>query len=551
MVLMPCSKCCGKWRCFTDGSDYACVGPNETPPAGWTTDGTEHSTELDCLANCGVIQCYKSKAERRYYNCFSSLELTDEEAKFWSLYKPDVYLDKQTCKEQCGPTGMCCLPDGTCKNRTTLNQCTELGGVWFQGYVDPNCDNFGFSQLCGQTLCDDIICTEDGQPAKCVEYTINIKATAVPPVDPNRINDGVMSFVEGTPTNKPYPIGQNLTPFPFGPKIDSIWPEKSFNWESGITLSPEEEGELVVDLQISKLMSLTSHWNAQQPDNQLAPTPDAPEYVGDFSCETETVIPIRVYGCNTECIGVWLGNSDIATCDLPGDAERFTTRYVDEDCQYPGCPTEEVWEAGGEVELGRSYLSVAAGSGFPCLGNCSPDVPKTCYSCSATYTKKVLMDYAFSAGIGGALTPAFAYWPAGEPNPNGFKLGTAYEITQQQEWEISISINEVPCGKKKQRQTEKQDGQFMSLRNKVVGGPGTHLKKMLEAWGIKSKEKGCGCRSMEKKMNRLGSTCKEPANLKMIVDHLQAEAKKRKLPFVRKAGELLVLRAVKKFEKES
>ena len=79
-------------------------------------------------------------------------------------------------------------------------------------------------------------------------------------------------------------------------------------------------------------------------------------------------------------------------------------------------------------------------------------------------------------------------------------------------------------------------------------GPGTHLKNMLAAWGIKAKEKGCGCKSMEKKMNRLGSACKEPANLKMIVDHLQAEAKKRKLPFVRKAGEMLVLRAVKRFE---
>ena len=83
-------------------------------------------------------------------------------------------------------------------------------------------------------------------------------------------------------------------------------------------------------------------------------------------------------------------------------------------------------------------------------------------------------------------------------------------------------------------------------------GPGTHLKEMLEAWGIHAKKSGgCKCKDMEVKMNRLGSDCKEPANLKMIVDHLQAEAKKRKLPFVRKAGELLVLRAVKRFEKES
>ena len=77
-------------------------------------------------------------------------------------------------------------------------------------------------------------------------------------------------------------------------------------------------------------------------------------------------------------------------------------------------------------------------------------------------------------------------------------------------------------------------------------GPGTHLKNMLAAFGIKAKEKGCGCKSMEKKMNRLGSACTEPKNLQMIVDHLQAEAKKRHLPFVRKVGEMLVKRAVRK-----
>ena len=83
-------------------------------------------------------------------------------------------------------------------------------------------------------------------------------------------------------------------------------------------------------------------------------------------------------------------------------------------------------------------------------------------------------------------------------------------------------------------------------------GPGTHLKNMLAAWGIHAKKGGgCKCKDMEVKMNRLGIACKEPANLKMIVDHLQAEAKKRRLPFVRKAGEMLVLRAVKRFEKNS
>ena len=83
-------------------------------------------------------------------------------------------------------------------------------------------------------------------------------------------------------------------------------------------------------------------------------------------------------------------------------------------------------------------------------------------------------------------------------------------------------------------------------------GPGTQLKSMLATWGIHAKKSGgCKCRDMEVKMNRLGSACTEPKNLKMIVDHLQAEAKKRHLPFVRKVGEALVKRAVRKSQQNS
>ena len=81
-------------------------------------------------------------------------------------------------------------------------------------------------------------------------------------------------------------------------------------------------------------------------------------------------------------------------------------------------------------------------------------------------------------------------------------------------------------------------------------GPGTHLKNMLAAWGIHAKKSGgCKCRDWEVKMNRWGSECSK--HMDAIVDHLQAEAKKRNLPFVRRAGEMLVKRAIKRFEKES
>ena len=45
--------CAGPFKCYTNGTDYQCVGADETPPAGWTTDGVEHTTLADCQAACG------------------------------------------------------------------------------------------------------------------------------------------------------------------------------------------------------------------------------------------------------------------------------------------------------------------------------------------------------------------------------------------------------------------------------------------------------------------------------------------------------------------
>ena len=66
MVLLPGCKCCGggggwacyepvaaPFRCYTDGVNHQCFGDNEPHPAGWTTDGVEHTTLADCQAACG------------------------------------------------------------------------------------------------------------------------------------------------------------------------------------------------------------------------------------------------------------------------------------------------------------------------------------------------------------------------------------------------------------------------------------------------------------------------------------------------------------------
>lgn len=76
-----------------------------------------------------------------------------------------------------------------------------------------------------------------------------------------------------------------------------------------------------------------------------------------------------------------------------------------------------------------------------------------------------------------------------------------------------------------------------------MGGAGTELAKILSSFGIDAKEKGCSCKSRARKMDRLGLEWCEK-NIETIVTWLQEEAAKRRLPFLRAAGKILVKRAI-------
>lgn len=543
MVLMPCSKCCKVWRCFTDGTDYACVAPDEAPPDGWTTDGLGHATELDCIANCGVIQCYRNTAEQRQYRCFSSLEL-DPDQKIWQPYDTAIYGSKEDCDVQCGPLGLCCLPDGSSINTNNFD-CAYKGGVFFEGYIPPNT---GFpSPICGKAFCENITCKEDGQPERCVTYTLSIKATNKTPAG---YDAGVLSFTKGTLANKPYPLTMGYDPV-YGPKVDSIWPEYELNWESEVTLAPDEEGELVAKISISELMGLTSHFNAQNPDNPIPDTDAAnPWYTGSFNCEAESVIPIKIVGCDTAGVDVIFGDSQYSLCNLPSDALSIKTNFAGGFAGYG--------EAGLPRQIGKSFLVNEVGDvlqdlrGFSnCVINDSGQF-LTCLPCSGSYTTKLeKITYRFGPGSRpDVLAPAFLFWPASADQDRDYYYGTAYEITQEQEWEVTLTINPVDCNEQRQAKRDIEEGQFMGLRNKVVGGPGTELANLLKWFNIHAKEKGCGCKSMQKKMDRGGPQwCRDHKD--EILDHLAKEAKKRGLPFVRVAAGKLVDLAIRRAEKDS
>ena len=79
-------------------------------------------------------------------------------------------------------------------------------------------------------------------------------------------------------------------------------------------------------------------------------------------------------------------------------------------------------------------------------------------------------------------------------------------------------------------------------------GPGTELASLLKWFGIKAKEKGCGCKSMQKKMDKNGAQwCRDHKH--EILDHLAKEAKKRGLPFVKLAASKLLELAIRRAER--
>ncbi len=79
-------------------------------------------------------------------------------------------------------------------------------------------------------------------------------------------------------------------------------------------------------------------------------------------------------------------------------------------------------------------------------------------------------------------------------------------------------------------------------------GPGTELKRLLKRLSILGTGR-CGCNSMAAKMDRWGPDgCREPENRAEILDQMQKEAAKRKLPFVRTAADGLVEFAIRKAE---
>lgn len=78
-------------------------------------------------------------------------------------------------------------------------------------------------------------------------------------------------------------------------------------------------------------------------------------------------------------------------------------------------------------------------------------------------------------------------------------------------------------------------------------GPGTELHRILAKFGFRMKP-GCGCRQHIREMNQRGwRWCEQ--NQETIVGWLQAEARRRRLPFSTLAARAMVRRAIHRAKK--
>lgn len=81
-----------------------------------------------------------------------------------------------------------------------------------------------------------------------------------------------------------------------------------------------------------------------------------------------------------------------------------------------------------------------------------------------------------------------------------------------------------------------------------ASGPGTELKRLLR-WFLIGSKVGCDCAVMAARMDRWGpDACRD--NMALILDRMEKEAKKRKLPFTHWGAKRLVSMAISKAERK-
>ncbi len=451
MFLGGC-PCCGKkecWRCYTDGTDYECVGPNAKPKDGWTPVGECHPDEESCAEECG---------------------------------------DTTNCDDRCSPTF-----SKKTNNLVTMNG-PHSGGYLFQAAIPAG---FPINEDTGDYY-------EPGIPYER-ELTVNI--------DGEVLDDWILEWYYDSYLGV---FSYGLLPTKY-PRVPAPQPDPNNPSFRGLTRSPVMINIYMVPgfaaepfartdqcTATARFSFLDTRWDFTYKDWYSNTVPGPVSFLfngyGDY---LQKANPMVIGSANTYLIA-------------PGDFVVAGVRETITGGHYfiPDVVDEATIEPNWGTVPPTPYTMIPM---------------EDWRNSNSVYCKAIRTE---DDPLG---------WPDEDNGPRYGYVGQVYEANIV--WPDMLSIGS-KC-KTYTPTTPDSGGRTMTT---TTTGPGTHLKNMLAAWGIHAKKGGgCKCRDWEVKMNRWGSDCRQ--HMDAIVDHLQSEAKKRNLPFVRRAGEMLVKRAIKRFEK--
>ena len=304
-----------------------------------------------------------------------------------------------------------------------------------------------------------------------------------------------------------------------------------------------------------EICGLTGEYDPTKPPRPK-PQPKASRVIMSGSCETFGISQLelaQVFSDDGYCDLRFFGNSGDLTIEYSGLEATVTIpankiRLIVNACRYEpstdplGNPVTLISYYAQPVNLeGSATVSFSFNPITEPIGVCAfPD--GSCVETDEITCKKscgVFDSYASLADCQGnhEVDPAyFQCWnfDQGQPPPNYVPAGPIG----------TDCVTPIPTSPIKELQ---QEPIVMQKKPKTTG-PGTELANLLKWFNIHAKEKGCGCKSFQKKMDRGGPQwCKD--HKEEILAHLEKEAKKRGLPFIKLAASKLIDLAIRRSER--
>ena len=552
MVLLPDCKCCGGggpcWRCYTDvdtvgydAATYQCFGPDDTPPDGFLPVGDCHKTQAECEAACGPPWYCNEKlpgsicpplaeCQGKKFPDTLKVKLNADSLEAVGQYNPEDLEDVDVDAAKSAfdglelvfvlsdygldPTNRYQLATYTIRSNTDM----ETGEVTKNTYGNPPLyyGTYPVSNA-GQSCCSDP--SNPCQDLSCDDFC---EARIIPPPWPGTGNCPVSSRLQEYSGSMTVACGSF--------RYRTVWPNPiGSRTVHGIHITGLEFSGLLTPItDVLRRGDVRYSFAYQYMDRN-------PEYPFEIISVPTSVDPLPD-GPITRTVEIPYQEFSFSAYTISPNLKLNVQQRLDRTCEEiedkpdglaNQCSFQTVMRFTGGLEIDVNMPAEEKPLGSCCLptGDCIMSSHEECIDQCGVWDEDKSCDDAPCFPVDTLKQcfdqPQEGWTPVSGPHPD----------------EASC---EASCGTTKRSRT--------MPTTKATTGPGTELSKMLAAWGIHAKEKGCGCRSYQKKMDKGGPQwCRD--HKAEILDHLAKEAKKRKLPFVKLAASKLVDLAIRRAER--